>query len=72
MSVDVFDVLYCRGKHCKIKESCGRDIEKFKAFFAAQQEVIPTSNVIVTDFSDDLGGSNLTTNCFLDPKEVRV
>ena len=72
MSIDVFDVVYCKAEKCEIKHTCGRCFDRFKDFMAKQQEPIPTANVITMDFSADIGVGNLTTNCFLNPAEVRA
>jgi cytidine deaminase len=72
MSIDVFDVVYCKAEKCTIAAKCGRCFDRFKEFMEKQQEAIPVTNIITMDFSVDLSGANLTSSCFLDPSEVRV
>lgn len=68
MSIDVFDVTYCKASNCPIANSCGRCLARFIEFWERQHEAIATEQVIVTDFSLDKG----VCEVFLDPMDVRT
>lgn len=71
MSIDIFDVTYCKSVKCSKKASCGRHLTRFKEWFEKQTTAVPVASLVTIDFSE--AGSE-TTKCgvFLDPSEVRV
>lgn len=67
MSIDIFDVTYCKGSKCLIKSTCGRCLDRFTEWFSAQDKPTPVASMVCLDFS------NGATTCevFLETHEVR-
>jgi hypothetical protein len=72
MSIDIFDVTYCKSVKCSKKASCGRHLTRFKEWFSKQITEVPVASLVALDFSaDEASGAN-KCGVFLDPSEVRV
>lgn len=72
MSIDIFDVTYCKASKCSKKGSCGRSLDRFKEWFEKQTTAVPVASLVTVDFSFDEAQGTNKCGVFLDPSEVRV